>query len=204
MNLGDLTVAFFDRGFDEIGPARAQRWLNEAYHEICADNNVPWPFLENDSSGTAPLTIADLNKAISCMNTTDSLPLRYVPRQWIVQTFGSVTAPTTTPLYWYVDSGTTVKIFPAAAAKTISVRYIKVPTDLVAVTDTPLMPLRYHELIVDGAARRAYENIDRFDLASQVEALRTQGVEKMKAELLIVAMPSIDPIEQYEPPGQQQ
>ena len=204
MNLGDLTVALFDRGFDEIGPARAQRWLNEAYHEICADNNVPWPFLENDSSGTAPLTIADLNKAISCIDTTDSIALRYVPRAWIAQTFGSVTAPTTMPMYWYVDSGTTVKIFPAAAAKTISVRYIKVPTDLVAVTDTPLFPPRYHELIVDGAARRAYENIDRYDLAQQVEVLRQQGVEKMKAELLVVAVPSIDPIENYdEPVGQQ-
>lgn len=203
MNLGDLTVAFYDRGFDEIGPTRAQRWLNEAYHEICADNNVPWPFLENDSSGTAPLTIADLNKAISCMNTTDSQPLRYVPRQWIVQTFGSVSAPSTAPMYWYVDSGTTVKIFPAAAAKTISVRYIKVPADLVAVTDTPLMPLRYHELIVDGAVRRAYQNIDRHDLAEAIEAQRQQGVEKMKAELLIVAVPSIDPIENYDEPAAQ-
>ena len=34
--------------------ARVDRWINQAYHELC--DQAPWPFLEATSTGAAPLT----------------------------------------------------------------------------------------------------------------------------------------------------
>lgn len=193
----------FYRGFEYLndagtGLARVKRWVNEAYQELCGE--AEWPFLETTASGTAPLSVTDLRRVLSCYSSTDSLPLTMVSREWIVQTFASTTSPTTLPRWFYVDAGTSVAIFPAAATKTISVRYIKYPTELSANGDTPVVPARYHELIVQGAVRRAYEDADDYQNAQNVEGRRVAELERMKLALLPNAKPSIDVTEKYDEP----
>lgn len=195
MNLGDLTIEFYHRGFDHVPPTRAKRWLNQSYQEIAAA--ADWTFLENDGSGASPFTIADLRKVIAVFNSTTSQPLKYVERSWVVATFGSVSAPATTPQWYWVDAGTIVRAFPLAAA-TLNVRYIKVPVDITAAADTPLLPTRYHELIVEGAVRRAYEDMNRYDLADAVEQARRAAIDDMKRALGEVLVPSVEPTLLYD------
>jgi hypothetical protein len=146
--------------------------------------------------------VSDLRRVLSVLSTTDSLPLTQVSREWVVQTFGSTSAPTTLPRWFYVDAGSIVTIFPNASTKTISVRYIKVPAELSANSDTAVVPARYHEVVVQGAVRRAYEDADDFQNAQLVEASRRQELERMRVALLPVSRPTIDVTERFDEPTQ--
>lgn len=198
MTFGDMTAEMFLRGFDHVPPVRIKRWLNDSYQEI--NEAADWPFLNKDASGVAPLAVTDLRRLLTVFSSTDSLPLKVVERAFIVATYGSVTAPTTTPMFAFYDpaSSPSVRIFPAAAAKTISIRYISIPADLSAITDTPTFPARYHDLIVEGASARAYSDMDRYDLASGTSDRFRQGLEYMKAALLPPTVPNLDPTEAYD------
>lgn len=206
MQFSDLYNEVFFRGFTYLNDAstgliRTKRWVNEAMHEI--NDLADWPYLETDVSGTAPLTVADLRRVIAVADTTDAtLPLRFAPREWIVQTYGSVSALTTLPRFYFVDKGNIVTIFPAKVTTTIAVRYIKNAADLSADSDVPLMPTRYQELIVQGACRRAYEDAEDWQAAQTAEADRQSGIAAMRVALLGTTQPSTDPIENYDLPSQ--
>jgi hypothetical protein len=47
-----------------------------------------------------------------------------------------------------------VTLLPANASLALSVRYLKVPTELSNAADSPLLPAAYHDIIVLGAWRR--------------------------------------------------
>jgi hypothetical protein len=88
-----------------------------------------------------------------------------------------------TSQYYYVDAGSIVRAFPVGG--TLAVRYIKVPTDLSAGTDTPVVPTRFHTLIVDGAVRRGLVDMSGFQDAEAVEAERQRGLAVMRATLVV-------------------
>lgn len=184
MNFTALQTEFFARGFDYLnadtaGQTRAKQWLNDSYHEICALDD--WPFLENDQSGAAPLTITDLRTVLSVLETVTSRELPWVDRRRLADVYGTVST-SGTPQYYYVDASNIVKTFPTGG--TLSVRYIKTPTDLSAGADTPVVPTRFHTLIVDGAVRRGYVDMSQFAEAEAVEAERQRGLMVMRATLM--------------------
>jgi hypothetical protein len=70
------------------------------------------------------------------------------------------------PTYFYRDSQTSIKVYPANTSISLSVRYCKAPADLTG-TDTPIVPADYHDLIVDGAVLYAKKDDDTFDQLSR-------------------------------------
>ena len=163
LNFGQLQTEVFNRGFTYLndggtGLARVQRWINEAYQEIC--DLEPWPFLEKTATGAAPLTIADLRDISTCVNSTDNVQLEHKPRKWLLEAYGNL-ATVGTPQFYYVESLSIVKTYPVkSVAPSLTVYYWNTPADLSLSTDTPVIPSRYHEIIVAGAVRRAYEDMD--------------------------------------------
>lgn len=151
---------------DSAGLARAKRWLNQSYQELCAAHE--WPFLElGDASGAAPLTITDLMHVLAVTDTTGGVrSLVHKDRRNLVRSYGDLTAVGTPT--WFYFTNNSVRTYPTSA-DTIAVHYLKVPTELVNDGDEPIVPDRFQDLIIDGAMRRAYKDSDNFE---SVPALR--------------------------------
>jgi hypothetical protein len=184
----ELQTEFYARGFsylneDAAGRTRAKAWLNEGYLEdICADE--PWDFLRTSTSSVAPLTISDLDTIISVVNTTHDYPLTAAEAGQLDDAYYDLTL-TGSPLVYYFTGDTALDVFPANTTDTIQVRYYKVPTELSADGDTPLVPTRWHGLIVDFAAIRAYIDSDNFEAAQWLEARANRRLDKMRAAQMV-------------------
>lgn len=176
----ELAARFRAEGFDYLTTSQALEFINDAYQvDICDAED--WPFLEAETTGSAPLTISDLRSLKYVGNSVSEVPLR--PRDtgdlnslnWNLQEAGD-------PRYYYITGGTTIKVFPTST-NSLLVRYYKTPAKLTSST-SPLLPERFHSLIVDGAVARAYENSDDYELAQSKEAKFQTRLGRMREALL--------------------
>ncbi len=145
---------FFARGFQYLndlgdGLVFTKALVNEAYLNICDEQH--WSFLLATAAGAAPLTIADLGSIESVVDTLTERKLHPLPEDELRDAYPVVTQ-TGAPEYYFLDD-TIVRTFPVGG--TLSVRYRKVPAELVADGDTPLLPARFHPLIVHYMVREA-------------------------------------------------
>lgn len=182
-NLGDLRTELAARGFDYLPASRLNQFVNDAYLlDVCGSHD--WPFLEASSTGTAPLTIADLQTIESVIDTTGQYKLHPLDRRNITDNNYSVDQEGT-PQFYYVTGGDTIRCFPKNNASQIAVRYWKVPDSLATDTDEPLVPERFRSLIVEAAVRRAYEDDDEWEQAAAAEQRFDIRLRAM-AEVLLV------------------
>jgi hypothetical protein len=184
MNFGELRTELLARGFDYLDSAqhtRPNRYINRAYHAIC--DTYDWPFLEADAQGVAPLTISDLRSVLGIVNSSQMVKLRYVDRRRLLDIDPDLTTAGS-PVLWYQTSPTQIKVYPASATDQISVHYIKTPADLSADADVPLIPARFHLLIVDQAVVYAYEDSDNLDAAAGAQTTLDRRLEEMRGSLL--------------------
>jgi len=165
-NLSDLRNEFKARGFDYLPDSRANYMINAAINEIL--DLEAWPFLEASTAGVPPLTISDLKEVLSVTNTTTSESISYVDRRLLTST-GTVLTTVSSPANWYYE-GTQIATYPLTTSS-ITVRYIKAPTELSSDADVPGIPHRYKEVIVLGAVIRAYMDNDDWQ---QVAAARQE------------------------------
>lgn len=165
----------------EVGTnTRTDAYLNRAYLDICEDEE--WPFLAATASGTAPLTISDLRTVESAV--IGSLSLKLSPRdpRDLLEDDTSLTT-TGTPTWYYVTS-TGISVYPTSTTASLSVRYWKVPALLSNGTDTPLLPARFHQLIIDQAMQYVYLDADGFDQAAALQPLIDVQKARMRKALL--------------------
>lgn len=184
MNFEELTAEVYARGFasyEATESARVKRWINQAIGEIC--DTKPWPFLQATKEGTGPLTIADLGHALTVTNITSGEQIPYVPRTQIVGRDPDLNE-TGIAQCWYQEGETQLAVWPKDTASKIQVRYTRVPPELVANADTPLIPTRFHDVIVDGAVIKAYKSNDNFESAQLVRQEWERGMRTMLSALL--------------------
>jgi len=169
------------RGFENIatdtgGEARIKRWINQAYREII--DTRAWAFLEATKEGLTPLAIADLGHVLSVTDVTHETLLSYVERAVLLHWDPALTGKGSADR-WYLESGTTLKVYPADAASTFLVRYLKEVADLVADGDEPVIPAAYHGVIEDGAVVRAYKTTDNYEAGQFVRQEYDRGLKSM-------------------------
>ncbi len=180
MNTEALVASLKAQGFDYLSTTECIQFLNDAYLlDICEDED--WPFLEGVAEGPAPLEIADLRAIEYVTNTAQVTKLDPLLRARITDDLNPDLTQEGTPSLYYVTKGTTVNVFPVSTDE-IAVRYWKVPEELSG-SVTPLLPTRYHSLIVDGARARGYENSDDWELAGAAASRFESRLEKMKESL---------------------
>jgi hypothetical protein len=184
-NLTGLLTEFYARGFDSLndggaGAVRATQWINDGYHALAEE--ASWPWLEATTTGTPPLTISDLRQVLYVVDTAQQMRLVAGDARDVVDVDPQVTS-TGTPIMYWLDGLTTLRTYPVGS-NTLSVRYIKVPADLVSGSDVPLVPERYRNLIVDLAVIRALEDKSNFAEAGALRQVTQLGVERMKDTLL--------------------
>lgn len=130
---------------------RVDYWINQAYHELC--DVADWPFLEATSSGASPLTISDLGSVVNVVGP-DYLTLNPIGYDDVTRVAGGALSTSGSAVYYYITGGTVINAYPVPSGS-LSVRYIKKPTDLSTATDVPLVPAEYRDIIAIGALRRA-------------------------------------------------
>lgn len=184
MNFETLQDEFYARGFDYLdqtaaGQARAKRWLNQAHQELCEIER--WPFLKTTASGAAPLTIADLGAVESVRDTAQSsASLEWKDLRGLAGSYGDLTT-TGSPRWFYIDENV-IRTYPVGG--TLTVTYWQVPADMSADADLPVVPTRFHDLIVDMAVLRAYKDADNFVAAGALGQMVDQALDRMRLSLL--------------------
>lgn len=184
MNFTELREELFARGTsylseDAASTARADRWLNQAYREIC--NLHVWPFLVTEVTGTAgagQVSIPDLRKLLlvadSSVGTTPGFILQRSSYEDLAQDGEDLSQTGSPALYWM--QGTIVRAWPVGG--TIYVRYAK-RVDEISGTQTPLFDEEYHDLIVDRAMIKAYKDSDNFEAAAALRQEFDAGMTAM-------------------------
>jgi hypothetical protein len=148
-----LQAEVFARGLSYLndggaGVTQVKRWINDAMHMI--DDMSDWPYLTASTTGTAPLTINDLGKIESVAHASTYQTLAQRSRGELTDTYANLTTSGIGQEF-YVTGGNTINVYPADTATTLTVTYWKVAPDLVAGSDTPLMPDRFRYAIVEYA-----------------------------------------------------
>lgn len=185
MDFTALQTEFYARGFDYLndagaGVTRAKAWINDAYLEIC--DEYEWPFLEAVATGNGTVAVTDLKTVLWVVDTTNNVALDFLDRRTIVDQVDANLTTVGTPSYWYLND-TTVAVYPVGSTTALSVKYIKVPVVLSAGGDTPVVPARYHQAIIDGAVRRALLDTNNAEDAKAAEAERQAKVTTMLGSL---------------------
>lgn len=180
MTFAQMVVEMKARGFEHMG-ARVESYLNDAYLlDICEGED--WSFLEETKEGAAPLTISDLRTVEYVIDQTNIGKLEPLLKDRITDDWNPDLTEAGTPSLYYITQGTTINVFPVAA-NTIEVRYWKVAEELSG-TAEPLLPKRWHSLIIDGAVARAYRNSDDWELSQAAKATFETELQGMRESLL--------------------
>ncbi len=183
MNLAEMRDELEQRGYSFIVdlPDRANRWINQAYQEVCEAED--WPFCEATTTGTAPLTISDLRQILYVVDSTNDLPLLGSDQRTIQQKDPDLTQ-TGSPCNFYLTGSTTLAVWPPDTSVSLTVRYLKVPAELDDDADEPIIPERFQELIIDGAVIKALKDTDRLGNAQALKQMWSESLYAMKLSLM--------------------
>jgi hypothetical protein len=167
VNLAAARDELASRGFDYLDSSRMNFMLNDAKNLF--EDAYPFPWLEATTTGTSPLSIADLKAVLYVRDDTNDTELLGLPAQQIV-VLGDDIAQTGTATHWWLDGEETLTVWPVSSAS-LQVRYVKESVELSADADTPLIPSRYHSTWLDIAVIRAYIDSDNYAAASGLKQI---------------------------------
>jgi hypothetical protein len=77
------------RGYSRFSTTRLDAWLNEAKNRF-EDYQFDWPWLKTTTTGTAPVTISDLRRVLSVVDSSSKQPVDQVDENAIIE-YASVT-----------------------------------------------------------------------------------------------------------------
>lgn len=183
MTFAELKTELLARGFDYLN-GREAAMINRGKRAL--DGYALWPYREASASGTAPLTVTDLGVVEMVIDVSNSnAPLSQAKYGELVQTYGDLTVDGV-PCFWYrgTPGGVpTIATYPEST-HTIGVQYYKILPDLSAAGDEPEAPDRWHDLIVDLAAIRAYRDQDNHQAAESLQVQVDRDLAQMVQEEL--------------------
>ena len=181
MTAEELITEFLGRGFDYMSNAKAAGYVNDAYLvDLCGAED--WPFLEGTVTGVAPLSMPEFESLEFVIDTTEEKKLHPLDRRNLTDDYPNLST-TGTAIYYYLTGGSTLNVYPLNTTDSLFVRYWKTPSRLSG-TAVPLIPERFHSLIIDGAVARAYEDSDDYELAQNAEQKFLARLQKMREALL--------------------
>lgn len=150
---------------EEGGEARINRWIQQAIREIC--DHKPWPFLFASKEGKAPVKIDDLGHVQAVVDLSARNPLEPATFNQLVLGDPNMDAKGKAE-YWFTEDNETVKVHPSDTASSFRVDYRKVPAELEKDEEEPIIPVDYHDLIVDRVRVKAYKKTDNFEAAAEI------------------------------------
>lgn len=165
---------------DTGGEARINRWIQQVIRDIC--DLKPWPFLMATKEGQAPLEVTDLAHVEAFVDVTNDNPLRSITLGQLVLGDADLSG-TGNAEYWYTTDGKTLKVYPGNTSATFLVYYRKTPAELED-AGVPIIPVDYHDIIVDGVRIKVYKATDNFAAAAEILKDYERRIEGMEHALL--------------------
>lgn len=167
-----------------------KEFINDAQNALF--NEYDLRFMETSQGYTLTVDIQDITngsglpsnfvRAIDLFITTDDYAkiLTYVDFKDIDKAYPDAADDNPgTPRFWYMV-GNTINVYPKPdQAYTLTLRFIKRPTELSADADVPEVPKEFEELLVYGASYRAFEEKDMDDKAAVFENKYLAEVQKL-------------------------
>lgn len=178
MTFAELKTELAALGYDYLSATRAGQFVNDGYQHLCEEED--WPFLEASTSGSSPVTVSDLRKIETVRDSANNTVLVHENREALTRKYGDLTT-TGTPESYYIDSGTIVRTYPVGG--TLAIRYWKVPATLTG-TDTPVVPARYHRLLLEYAVLEAAHDANDRDAIAETQAKIDGQLARMRRSLL--------------------
>lgn len=174
---------------------RIKNWINMGYHDFTL--RELWPFRETTDTIT---TVAGTQEYVLSTEFTDidqqsiisvaiqganNRKLSYVPYNQLRATAPDLsTIGSSVPDNYYIKSGK-IGFWPQPDADyTIAIDYYKVPTELSADSDTPIIPLGYREALVQYALSLEHDFNTDPDLAQKAQNRYEQIVALARNNLL--------------------
>jgi hypothetical protein len=167
MNFGAARAELEARGYSRFTDARLGAFLNTAKNRF-EDYGFDWPWLKATTTGTSPITISDLRRVRVVYDTTNQRSLDPVEAEDIIDFADTNLALAGPAFQWYLTSETVLATFPVSTV-TLSVRYQKFSPELSGDSDTPLIPVRYHQTWVDLAMQAHPVNEDSLVTGASVD-----------------------------------
>ena len=198
VNEVELTTLASSRGIQ----TSVKDFINKSQRDII-NSEVEWPFTIVSTSFTTTASTAEYTPpaAVKTIDfdtftvqesaTTDEKSLSYLSFNEYIEHYNEVdTNPNGDseglPRYVYFTPDEKIGLSPVPDVSTYTVRYYYYAThsDMVAATDTPAIPERFHDVIVNRA--RYYTHMLRSDTQFSQLALRDyeQGLNRMRVELI--------------------
>lgn len=187
---------FQDHGFTDIDITHFLVYLNHSQQMFCA--REPWPFLEKLLTSTFTASqaqqftaITDIKQVLSLINTTQGYALDPERASTVYKdNVATLTVPGT-PTWYYTPvnnaaapMGKQVHVYPQpAAADAVQLRYIYIPTLLTAGGDIPVVPERFHRILVFGALWQAYRLEDDPQSGDEYETMFEEGIQMARNDL---------------------
>ena len=177
-------------------------FINKAQRDII-NSEVEWPFTVVNQSFTTTAGTAEYNEESDAKTvdydsftvqesaSTSERTLQYLSFEEYLERFNEAdTNPTGDsrglPVYVYTTPDSKIGLSPVPDVSTYTIRYYYYQTtaDMSANTDTPTIPERFHDVIVNRA--RYFAHMLRSDVQFSQLALRDyeQGLSRMRIELI--------------------
>lgn len=179
---------FYDSGFDYIQDegkeARAKRWVNQSYQELCGLED--WPFLRATVSGSAPLALTSLGDISTVVDTVTNNPLVEADEKLLTQIDAELTEPADATYYYlsFASEAPELHVWPVST-NSLTVVYYKTPTELSADADELIVPNAFIDVVVLGAVARGL--LDGTDTAAQYQFITqalSSRIDSMRKQLL--------------------
>lgn len=195
MLASDILVDVKRYGFDDLDNAEFLTVLNYVTNDFY--NVESWPFLEklvtaNSVVGNGQLfgSTLDLKQALSLINTTQGYSLTPYRTDQFYKEYASMLTTTGNPTIYYlttVDAAAPngYNLFSWPIPNTIDayqLRYLYLPPDL-TISDTPVMPSRYHRILTFGCLVELYEQEDDLDAALRMQGKYDRALARMRDDL---------------------
>ena len=179
---------FYDSGFDYIRDdgkeARAKRWVNQSYQELCGLEK--WPFLYTTITGPAPKALPNLGQILSVVDTVEDSRLVETDESFLADIDPELTETAQSSFYYLtmVSEVPTLNVWPVST-NNLSIHYFQSPNELSADADELIVPNQFIDVVVLGAVRRGM--MDGTDTQAQVQLVsqELQGrIDSMRKSIL--------------------
>lgn len=162
--------------------AKALQYLNDAYLVDILEAE-DWPFLTELVSGTAPMELTSMRSVEYVIDETEERKLTAIDRRNLTDDFTVNLTTPGPPLFYFMVGESELDVFPTNTTDILNVRYYKTVPRLTGAV-IPVLPERFHSLIIDGAVARAYEDSDDYELAQNANTKFQERLQKMTAALM--------------------
>lgn len=195
-NVTTMYADFQAHGFPDIVIADFLTYFNHSYMQFCT--REPWPFLEktliaNFTIGQAQqyTGVTDIKQVLSLINLTQGYELAPERADTIYKKYTINLTTAGQPVYYYLPivntaapMGKQVHAYPVPiSADSSQLRYIFIPPLLTTGADVPVVPERFHRILVFGALWQAYRLEDDNASGDEFETLFEEGIQSARQDI---------------------